>query len=418
MHKFWATFKLTFSKKLKSKAFIITTLIMIIAILIGANMDKIINLFAGDDEPSKVGIVVQNDKLYQAVQAQNKFQKDDQQLARMKDKEAHQKIKDGTIKKAYVIKEGDNQQLQATILTKSSISASDKEVLSQMLTPIQTMTVANGLGLSQSELQQLQSPVKVKEQIIGQTKGKTQSMSGDDEMVTQIIAMIGTFIMFFIVISYAQQIAMELATEKVSRVSEMIITSVKPSVHILAKISGVLAVAFAQIAILAITCVVAYFVFDLREMLDFIHIESSTHIIRMIIFGVILLILGVLTYVILAAIFGNLTTRIEDMNQSLMPLNMLLIAAFYAGYFGTFNPDNVIVRVLSYVPFFSPFVTFTRLSLMDTPTFEGVIAIIIHLVLIAVLLWFATVTYHKAVLTFEKGLIPTLKRIMPKKSQS
>ena len=53
-------------------------------------------------------------------------------------------------------------------------------------------------------------------------------------------------LIFFIIFNFAGQVAMEIATEKTSRVIEMIITSVSPVVHILAKIAAVIAVAFTR----------------------------------------------------------------------------------------------------------------------------------------------------------------------------
>ncbi len=57
------------------------------------------------------------------------------------------------------------------------------------------------------------------------------------------------FLMFFIVLNYASQIAMEIASEKTSRVIEMIIT-ISPIQHIFAKILGVIAVAVTQIILI------------------------------------------------------------------------------------------------------------------------------------------------------------------------
>lgn len=49
MHKFWATFTLTYIKKIKAKSFVIF-MIIIAALMIGlSNIDKIINMF--DDGP-------------------------------------------------------------------------------------------------------------------------------------------------------------------------------------------------------------------------------------------------------------------------------------------------------------------------------------------------------------------------------
>ncbi len=54
MHKFWATFTLTYIKKIKAKSFVIF-MIIIGALMIGlSNIDKIINMF--DDGPDKIGV--------------------------------------------------------------------------------------------------------------------------------------------------------------------------------------------------------------------------------------------------------------------------------------------------------------------------------------------------------------------------
>ncbi|MCD0801532.1 ABC transporter permease, partial [Staphylococcus aureus] len=54
MHKFWATFTLTYIKKIKAKSFVIF-MIIIAALMIGlSNIDKIINMF--DDGPDKIGV--------------------------------------------------------------------------------------------------------------------------------------------------------------------------------------------------------------------------------------------------------------------------------------------------------------------------------------------------------------------------
>ncbi|WP_250888537.1 hypothetical protein [Staphylococcus pseudintermedius] len=54
--------------------------------------------------------------------------------------------------------------------------------------------------------------------------------------------------------------------------------------------------------------------------------------------------------------------------------------------------------------------TFSRLALTTTPTFEAIIAVIIHIVLIGVLLFLAAKSYKNAVLSFEKGWKNVLKR--------
>lgn len=408
MHKFAATFKLTYFKKLKARSFIISTIIMMLIITGAANLDKIIKLFDGGSE--NVAIVTQDNTLYQQVKGQLSVINKDVHYEKLSEDEAKKQIKQEEIDQAYVIHEDKQHALTGTILSSSSPSDNDKGTLQAVLTQLQTQKIAQDLGLQGNDLQRLQSQSQINHTFIQKSGQKNSSTSESEQNFAKLITLSGTLLMFFIVFNYAQQIATEVATEKTSRVSEMIITSVKPTTHILAKIAGVLALAFTQIIILGLTFVANYFIFDLKSMFGSFDIAITPHLTRLIVFGVIFLILGILSFVILAAILGNLTARIEDLAQSLMPMTFLIMAAFYAGYFGSFNPDNIFINIMSYVPFFSPFVTFSRLALTTTPTFEAVIAVIIHIVLIGVLLFLAAKSYKNAVLSFEKGWKNVLKR--------
>ncbi|PCF84026.1 ABC transporter permease [Staphylococcus delphini] len=408
MRKFAATFKLTYFKKLKARSFIISTIIMMLIITGAANLDKIIKLFDGGSE--NVAIVTQDNTLYQQVKGQLSVINKDVHYEKLSEDEAKKQIKQEEIDQAYVIHEDKQHALTGTILSTSSPSDSEKASLQAVLTQLQTQKIAQDLGLQGNDLQRLQSQSQINHTFIQKSGQKNSSTSESEQNFAKLITLSGTLLMFFIVFNYAQQIATEVATEKTSRVSEMIITSVKPTTHILAKIAGVLALAFTQIIILGLTFVANYFIFDLKSMFGSFDIAITPHLTRLIVFGVVFLILGILSFVILAAILGNLTARIEDLAQSLMPMTFLIMAAFYAGYFGSFNPDNIFINIMSYVPFFSPFVTFSRLALTTTPTFEAVIAVIIHIVLIGVLLFLAAKSYKNAVLSFEKGWKNVLKR--------
>ncbi|MFP3490286.1 ABC transporter permease, partial [Staphylococcus sp. SIMBA_130] len=77
-----------------------------------------------------------------------------------------------------------------------------------------------------------------------------------------MIVYAGVLLIFFIVFNYASQVAMEIATEKTSRVIEMIITSVSPVTHILAKMAGVVSVALTQISIFIVAGIICFLVFD------------------------------------------------------------------------------------------------------------------------------------------------------------
>ncbi len=221
----------------------------------------------------------------------------------------------------------------------------------------------------------------------------------------------GLMLIFFIVFNYASQVAMEIATEKTSRVIEMIITSVSPVTHILAKISGVIAVAFTQIIIFVAAGLICFFVFDISDMLKGFKIEPNELTMQISIVGIVSLIIGILSYIILAAILGSITARIEDINQALMPMTLFSMIAFYISLFSVMNPDTMLTKITSFIPLLSPFVMFVRSASPDVAVWEIVVSVILSIITIFILLWIAVRSYKNTILSFDKGFMNAMKRI-------
>ncbi|HCZ5509678.1 TPA: ABC transporter permease, partial [Staphylococcus aureus] len=209
-------------------------------------------------------------------------------------------------------------------------------------------------------------------------------------------------------------IAMEIASEKTSRVIEMIITSISPIQHIFAKILGVIAVAVTQIILIVLMAVICIFAFDLKDLLQGFNVEMNQLSWQIIIVGIISSIVGIMAYVLLAAILGSLTSRIEDLNQSLMPLTLLGMIAFYIAIFTINNPDGQLALITSYIPFLAPFQLVVRAQTSGLQIYEVILSSLISIVMVAVLIWIAIKTYKDSVLTFERGLFNSMKRVFKK----
>lgn len=411
MDKFWSTFKLTYKNKVTTKSFQIFTIIVIVLILAAANINKIIDLF--DHGSDKVGIVTDNKQIYKLIDQQSK-QLDDAQYVKVTEQTAKSEIKKDKLDKAYVITISDDQKIKGKIMSKDSVSTDDKQQLSAVLSTIQTQLTAANLNLSANELKQLQAQSKVTSEVVDNTNSQSD-LTEAQKGFNMIIVYAGVMLMFFIVINYAGQVAMEIATEKTSRVIEMIITSVSPVTHILAKIFGVIAVALTQIAIFFIVGLISSFVFDIRKMLKGFKIEPNDLTAQLITVGIISLLLGILSYIILAAILGSITARIEDINQALMPMTLLSMIGFYIALFSVMNPDTLLVKIASFIPLISPFVMFVRAATPEVALWEIIVSIILSVVTIIILLWIAVRSYKDTILSFDKGFIQAFKRIANKR---
>ncbi|MGX0401366.1 ABC transporter permease [Staphylococcus pasteuri] len=410
MNKFWATFGLTYKSKVKSKSFMIFMVIVIILMVALSNTDKIIDMFKGDDD--HIGVVTNNEPLYKAIKQQSHVIDEEATFERVSQKEAKSQVKSEKLKEAYIIKMDKDHQLSATILSKDNVSQEKQQKVTGLLTNLQSKLIASKLHLSDNDLKKLQSQSKVDSHILSDDKG--QQLSESQKVFNMILVYAILMLMFFIIFNYATQVAMEIATEKTSRVIEMIITSVSPITHIMAKITGVIAVAFTQIAMIIVVAIICIYAFDLKRMLKGFDLSMSDISWQIIIVGILSVIIGILTYVLLAAILGSLASRIEDINQTLMPLTLFAMIAFYIAIFSIYKPDILLAKITSFIPFLAPFEMLVRAQSTELQIWEIVLSMLISLVVMVILIWIAIKTYKDSVLTFEKGLINSIKKVMKK----
>ncbi len=410
MNKFWPTFNLTYMQKVKSKSFIIMTAIFMILIFALSNIDKIIDFF--DNDSKVVAIQTDNDMIYKVLEKQYKQNDDIEKVEKVSLEKGKKGVKDEKYKRLIQVNVN-GEKVDGTIYEKGNVSESEKMTLQSTLSQMQSSLTAQKLNLSEKDLKTLNTPSDVKTEEI-KTNDEKQSSDIDPKVqaLNSAVVYIIIFLSFFITINYANQIGSEIATEKTTRVIEMIVTSVKPSIHVSAKILAIIAVAFTQIFFIILAIVISIFAFDLKGLFESAGVEYGPETTRIIIYGAVYLILGVVSYISLAAILGALTSRIEDLAQSMMPVTFISLAAFYIAIFSISNPDTILVKVTSFIPMLSPMVMLLRTTSESTPEWHLLLGIVISVVTCIILLVFAAKTYRGSVLTYEKGVIRNLKNAL------
>ncbi|MEB8131672.1 ABC transporter permease [Mammaliicoccus sciuri] len=410
MNKFWPTFNLTYMQKVKSKSFIIMTAIFMILIFALSNIDKIIDFF--DNDSKVVAIQTDNDMIYKVLEKQYKQNNDIEKVEKVSLEKGKKGVKDEKYKRLIQVNVN-GEKVDGTIYEKGNVSESEKMTLQSTLSQMQSSLTAQKLNLSEKDLKTLNTPSDVKTEEI-KTNDEKQSSDIDPKVqaLNSAVVYIIIFLSFFITINYANQIGSEIATEKTTRVIEMIVTSVKPSIHVSAKILAIIAVAFTQIFFIILAIVISIFAFDLKGLFESAGVEYGPETTRIIIYGAVYLILGVVSYISLAAILGALTSRIEDLAQSMMPVTFISLAAFYIAIFSISNPDTMLVKVTSFIPMLSPMVMLLRTTSESTPEWHLLLGIVISIVTCIILLVFAAKTYRGSVLTYEKGVIKNLKNAL------
>lgn len=406
MNKFLPTFWLTYSKKVTSRSFIITTVIMMIAIIAFSNIDKIIDWF-DHSEDDIIAVAGPNDVRSQFISS---YKATDKHLHLNKvTLEAGKKgVKNEKYKQLIALTET-KDRIAAKLYSKEPVDDELQRVQS-IVTAMQSNKIAQSLHLSPDELVKITAQSTVDNEVMT-SKGKAK----EDNALDTGIVYIGIFLIFFITINYGSQAATDIANEKSSRVIEMIVTSISPVTHIMAKITGVIAAALTQLTVIALTILSAVYIFNIDQTIDKLGLNFTANSTRIVIYAVIFMLLGLLINISLSAIVGALTNRVEDIGQAVMPVTFMNLAAFYISIFSLQNPDTMLVKISSFIPFFTPQVMLLRTLSDETGDITIIVGIVICLITIILLLLLAARVYKGSVFSYGKGLVKNFRQALQMK---
>ena len=90
--------------------------------------------------------------------------------------------------------------------------------------------------------------------------------------------------------------------------------------------------------------------------------------------------IGYIFYAFIYAALGALVSKTEDIGKSIGSINFVFVIGFFIALFGLMNPDNVIVKVASYVPFTSCMTIVTRVALGSISIMEMIVSALILIV--------------------------------------
>ncbi|PTI59906.1 ABC transporter permease [Staphylococcus warneri] len=406
MNKFLATSWLTYINKIKSKSFFVITLLLMICILTAFNYDKISDLFNKKDH---IGFVSESKEEYTVFKKIYKDSSENANLKYMKSiSNAKENLDNKKIDKIYDFKINRDGKIHVNILSKNSVSKTEKKELQQILTPYQQQLLAKANNLNSDKFHKLYQTSDVNSHVLKNENEK--KVSEHEANFNKIFAYMLIVVLVFVIMNYISQISMEIANEKTSRVVEMIITSVPPYQHILAKICGVIMVALTQILILSLTAILSYNLFDAKSLFNKFNMTLTTNSNKTIIIGMVLWLLAVIGYIILGAIVGSLVSRIEDVGQAIMPLSLLVLISFYISLFNFSHPDSYLIKVCSYIPYISPFALIVRLNDGSYNITEVILSISIFVITILISLFFAAKIYKSAILSYNKRLFKIFKK--------
>jgi ABC-2 type transport system permease protein len=405
MSKFITVMMHTYRSKIKSKPFLITTLITIALLFVVTNMNEITKMFGGEEE-SKVGVIDKTGNTLPALQAQ--LEQADADLKTeaysKSESDAEKAVIEGDLDGLLILDKDASGIITGTYKAEDVTQQSLITDIEMALQQIKNKSAAESIGLNQEQLAAIYLPVSFEKESLS-----TTAKSEEEAAQVYILVYVVLFFMYMSVMMYGSMIAVEVATEKSSRVMEILISSVSPVTQMFGKIFGIVLIALTQLALFIAGGFAAV---RLNENLSgsesiIQELKLNEIPISLMVYALVFFILGFFLYATLFAMMGSLISRVEEVNNLMTPVVIVIVAAFMIAMYGRENPESGFVAAASYFPLFTPMLMLLRVGMLSLPVWEVSLGIGVLIGAIALFAVIGARVYRGGVLMY--GNAPSLK---------
>ena len=242
-------------------------------------------------------------------------------------------------------------------------------------------------------------------------EGATEKSGASSFVLTYILV----YMIFLMVMIYGQSVMRSVIEEKSQRISETIISAIKPMELLVGKLIGICMLGITQLVIVGLIFLVlalyggaifSSFGVSSMDLLDVVNqINFSLNIF---IFMILFFFFGFVFYASIFAAVGAMVNTEEEGQQFQMPIIILLIFSFFIMFTVAQNPDTAKAYWISLIPFFTPIVMFARISVSDPVIPDGAyLSVLVMIVSTTLLLWLISKIYRVGILMYGKK--PSLK---------
>src|SRR5215212_1552007 len=244
--------------------------------------------------------------------------------------------------------------------------------------------------------QELLKPVQLQGGKVG-----TSEQQRDPTGSFALVFVIG-FVMYLAILMYGQIILGAVIEEKETRIAEILFSSVRPFTLMMGKLVGVSLVALTQLLIwaLAFSAFALYGVNLLasRGISARIPGVPFSHYIY---FGLFFL-LGYFIYATIYALVGSMVTTAQEGGQLAMPIILILVVSFYLFWPVSRSPDSPFSFWVSMIPFSAPVAMLVRIVTQTPPFWQIALSLLIGFSSVLLIMWVASRVYRVGMLMYGK----------------
>ena len=312
-------------------------------------------------------------------------------------------IKDEKLK-GYLTIDQEDSVLKAVYHGETSLEIAIKLGVTSKLNELQDQLNRSAANLSQEQEKRLEQTVNFTEKI---------DESKENKKMIQTFAAAGLgFFLYMILITYASVTAQEVASEKGTKIMEVVFSSIRASHYFYARMLALLLVILTHIGIYVVGGLAAILLF--KDLPILAQSGILNHIGEAFSLNTLLFVLvSLFMYVVLAAFLGSMVSRPEDSGKALSPLMILIIGGFFGVTALGAAGDNLILKIGSYIPFISTFFMPFRTINGYAGGVEAWISLAITVIFAVVATGFIGRMYASLVLqTDDLGIWKTFKRAL------
>lgn len=408
MKQFFIIFKHELSQYFKNKMFVITTLILILAVsgfLFAPRIGEIINKSksAETSEEKKSEVLVKSDntnleKLLPAIAAS--FPQQNVKITKDSTDEIKKQIKDQSVEFAFVLSA--DLKSYTYLANVSALLDPNLNTMDNLLKTLYSHAYLKKHGLNDTQIAEVQNP---------NITHTIESIS-EDGTKNFWYAYVMVFVLYLIIMMFGQKVAMSVVTEKTSRAMEVLITSASPVALMFGKILASSVAGIIQIIAIFGSAFVSYNInksyFENNAVINTLFNFPASLVGYLLIF----FLLGFLIYSFLFGAMASTVSKIEDLSSVVMLIQIIFVAGFVistnAMTSGDVNSD--LMKGLSLFPLTSPMAMFTRVAMSQVPGLEILLSVAFLIIATIFIGYIAAKIYRVGVLMY--GTKPTLGKII------
>ena len=408
MKQFFTIFKHELSQYFKNKIFVITTLILILAVsgfLFAPRISEIINKSknAESSEEKKSEILVKSDnanleKLLPAIAAS--FPQQNVKITNDSVDEIKKQIKEQSVEFAFVL--SSDLKSYTYLANASALQDPNLNTMDNLLKTLYSHAYLKKHGLNDTQIAEVQNP---------NITHTIESIS-EDGTKNFWYAYVMVFVLYMVIMMFGQKVAMSVVTEKTSRAMEVLITSASPVALMFGKILASSVAGIFQITAIFGSAFISYNInksyFETNAVINTLFNFPASLVGYLLIF----FLLGFLIYSFLFGAMASTVSKIEDLSSVVMLIQIIFVAGFVVSTNAMTSGDvnSELMKGLSLFPLTSPMAMFTRVAMSEVPGLEILLSVALLIFATVLIGYIAAKIYRVGVLMY--GTKPTLGKII------